>query len=77
MSTEPLVHAKFDHPKHGEFERPDAVLDDPGLSEAEKQEVLEAWIERVRHEARPDAPEPHPLRSSLDAAIERLASART
>ncbi|SJZ96224.1 hypothetical protein [Consotaella salsifontis] len=77
MSTESLGFAKFDHPRHGSFDDPAAVLSNEQLSDAEKEEVLRDWkadLKRRFGDITPLSGEQH---HDLDEAIERLAGART
>lgn len=79
MSTESLKYAKFDHPRHGSFERPQAVLDDDRLTEAEKHALLQEWEQSLKQRLNEDsdAPEIRNTREDLDSAIEKLAAGRT
>lgn len=79
MSTESLKYARFDHPKHGNYESPEAVANDSRLSEGEKRMILEEWRSSLAHILNndPDAPEVRKTSESLDITIERLAAAKT
>lgn len=79
MSTESLKYAKFDHPRHGSYQSPEAVLADDRLSHSEKMDVLQEWQSSLTHILRnePDAPEVKRTHRSLDETIEKLAAIRT
>lgn len=74
-----MYSSKFDHPKHGTYADPEAVLKDDKLSESEKQTVLDEWAASPRHilHNEPNAPQVKATQKSLDEAIERLAAGRT
>ncbi|WP_206456151.1 hypothetical protein [Aurantimonas marina] len=74
-----MYSSKFDHPKHGSYPNPEAVLKDDNLSESEKQTVLKEWADSLKHilHNEPDASEVKATKQSLDEATERLASGRT
>lgn len=76
MSTESLKFAKFDHPRHGSYAYPAAVVDDERLSEEEKREVLNDWKASISRELG-NAPDTRRAHESLDEAIGRLAGLRT
>ncbi|WP_102960010.1 hypothetical protein [Mangrovicella endophytica] len=78
MNTESLKYAKFDHPKHGRFSDPRAVLDSDALSDAEKEEVLRDWKAQLRERLGEPAghDEVRSTGETVDEAIEHLAALR-
>ena len=78
MVTEPMKHAHFDHPKHGSYKDPEAVLKDDRLSAADKEAVLKEWSSSLEHILRnePDAPQVKSTKESLDTAMGDLAAGR-
>jgi len=78
MISEAMKLARFDHPKHGTFENPEAVLKSDKLSDSEKEEVLSQWRSSLSQILRddPNAPQVKQTHASLDEAMEHLAAGR-
>ncbi|MCB8839642.1 hypothetical protein [Aurantimonas sp. VKM B-3413] len=78
MVTEAMKLARFDHPKHGTFDSPEAVLKSDKLSDSEKSDILSEWKSSLTHilHNEPNAPAVKETHASLDDAMERLAAGR-
>ncbi len=78
MATEAMKHANFSHPEHGNYESPEAVLQDDRLSDSEKQTILDEWRSSLKHilTNEPKAPQVEATNKSLDEAASRLAAGK-
>ena len=79
MATEAMKHASFAHPTHGNYDSPDAVLNDDRLTDSEKQTILEEWSASLKQimTNEPKAPQVEATSRSLDEAAARLAAGKT
>lgn len=78
MATEAMKHARFNHPKHGNYDNPEAVLNDDRLTDDEKQTILDEWRSSLKHILlnEPDAPQVENTNKSLDEAAAKLAAGK-
>ncbi|MCE7028520.1 hypothetical protein [Jiella avicenniae] len=78
MATEAMKHARFTHPTHGDYDNPEAVLNDDRLTDNEKRTVLDEWRSSLKHILRndPDAPQAENTNQSLDDAAAKLAAGK-
>ncbi|NDW05191.1 hypothetical protein [Jiella pacifica] len=78
MATEAMKYARFSHPTHGNYDNPEAVLNDDRLTDNEKRTVLDEWRSSLKHVLlnEPDAPQVKTTSKSLDDAAAKLAAGK-
>lgn len=78
VANETTTHDYVGRPAAGNYESPDAVLDDDNLTRGEKQAILEEWRSSLRHIAlnEPDVTQVELTMKALDQALERLSSGK-